>query len=210
VSRCWGRSPARALSGWGRHPGQLFRSLEVAGGLAGHGACRAGRCAPPRMRCARMLRQRRCTGLAGGVAGAGVVGVGVAAGVGTAPRRWCVGSHRATRGPHQVGPVAGEVVGSLTSSGPAGLGSAPGQLFGSLEAAGGAIGGTGRARVQRGGRGGHGGAGPVAGHRLACDALRQRHCSGLAGGAAGVGVGGVKVARWRGHSSKPGPVYVVW
>jgi hypothetical protein len=173
----------------------------------GFGGCRAGRCAPPRMRCARMLRQHHCTGLAGGAAGAGAVGVGVAAGVGTAPRRWCVGSHRATRGLSRWGRWLSKWWGRSPARALSGWGRHPGQLFGSLEAAGGAIGGTGRARVQRGR---HGGAGPVAGHRLACDALRQRHCSGLAGGAAGVGAVGVRVARWRGHSSKPGPVYVVW
>jgi len=41
-------------------------------------SCWAGRWPPPCMRCAHALRQCRCTGLAGGAAGAGVVGVSAA------------------------------------------------------------------------------------------------------------------------------------
>jgi hypothetical protein len=84
----WGRSPAHALPGWGRHQGQQIAPLEAAGGLAGHGvgACAAwwAWCVPGRsLRTAsHALRQHRCTGLAGGSVGAGAVGVGSPGGAG--------------------------------------------------------------------------------------------------------------------------------
>jgi hypothetical protein len=135
-STYWGGSPGRG-STTGNRSDRLRLSVAPAGARCRACAAwwarwrQAARWAPPRTRCARMLRQRRCTGLAGGVAGAGVVGVGVAAGVATAPHRWRVGSAQARPGwARQVGPVVGELVGLLTSSRPAGLGMPAGQQLG--------------------------------------------------------------------------------
>jgi hypothetical protein len=62
------------------------------------GVVHAGPVAGHRLTCAHALRQRHCTGLAGGVAGAGAVGGTLPAGVATAPRRWCVDRTGTARG----------------------------------------------------------------------------------------------------------------
>jgi hypothetical protein len=80
----------------GAAPGQPIRSLEAVGGASRGTVWRVCSvvgtwCVPGRSlgTASHALRQCHCTGLAGGAAGVGVVGVGVAGGVATAPRCWC-------------------------------------------------------------------------------------------------------------------------